>query len=125
MSQETKVRVMIVEDEPSFQELVQLVLSLDPKFEVVRTAGSGEEAIEGVDSLGLDLVLLDFRLPGIDGIETAKRLKEQRPDIKIALVTAHSEEVLGRLAIAADILEVIPKGSFSLERVDRLLSANA
>lgn len=116
---------MIVEDEPSFQELVQLVLSLDPKFEIIRTVESGEEAMEGVDSLDLDLVLLDFRLPGIDGIETAKRLKERHPDLKIALVTAHSEEVLGRLAKEADILAVIPKASFSLERVDRLLSANS
>ena len=111
------IRVMIVEDEPSFQDLVQLMLSLDPRFQVVCTKASGEEALEELAEASPDLVLLDFRLTGIDGLETAKRMKEQRPDVKIALVTAHSEEVLARLAKEAQIQVVIPKASFSLERI--------
>ena len=112
---------MIVEDEPTFQELVQLVLSLDPRFEIVDTSGTGEDALEHLDEACPHLVLLDFRLPGIDGLETAKRMKEKLPDMKIALVTAHTEEVLARLAKEARIEEVIPKASFSLERVHQLV----
>ncbi len=121
MPEKSPVRVMIVEDEPTFQELVQLVLSLDPRFQVVCTKASGEEALEVLAETSPDLVLLDFRLTGIDGLETAKRIKEQRPDVKIAMVTAHSEEVLSRLAIEARIQVVIPKASFSLERIYQLL----
>ena len=115
--------MMVVDDEPVFQELVLLVLSLDPKFEVVGMAGTGEEALDEFEDASPDLVLLDFRMPGIDGLETAKRMKERRPDIKIAMVTAHTEEILGRLAKEARIHRVISKANFSLERVQELLEA--
>ncbi len=121
MLNKQRIRVMIVEDEPTFQELVQLVLSLDPQFQVVRIVGTGEEALEEFAEASPDLILLDFRLPGIDGLETAKRIKELRPDVAIAMVTAHTEEVLARLAKEVRIQEVIPKASFSLERVRQLM----
>ena len=117
----SQVRVMVVEDEPSFQQLVELVLSLDPRFEIVVSADSGEMALEELADAHPDLALLDFRLPGIDGLETARRTKELCPDIKIALVTAHTEEVLGKLAMEANVEEVIPKADFSLYRIYRLL----
>lgn len=116
-----RVKVMIVDDEPVFQELVLLVLSLDPKFEVVRIAGTGEEALSAFEDADPDLVLLDFRMPGIDGLETARRMKEQSPNTKIAMVTAHTEQILDRLAREARIQAVIPKASFNLERVQQLL----
>ena len=116
---------MIVEDQPSYQELVQVVLSLDSQFEVVAVASDGYEALDGFDEASPDLVLIDFLMPGIDGLETAKRMKERRPDVKIAMVTAHGEEVLKRLAREARIQEVIPKASFSLERVQRLVETSA
>ena len=117
------VRVMVVEDHPQFQELVRLVLSLDPQFQVVSSAETGEDALQQIALSHPDLVLLDFRLPGIDGIETARRIKKEHPAIKIALVTAHSEEVLGRLAKEAQILEVIPKANFSLEWARKLVES--
>ncbi len=117
----SQVRVMVVEDEPSFQQLVELVLSLDPRFEIVVSADSGEMALEELADAHPDLALLDFRLPGIDGLETAKRIKELCPKVKIALVTAHTEEVLGRLAKEAHVEEVIPKADFNLSRVYRIL----
>ena len=120
----SNVRVMIVEDQPSYQELVQVVLSLDPQFEVVAVASDGNEALDGFDEASPDLVLIDFLMPGLDGLETAKRMKERRPDVKIAMVTAHEEEVLKRLAREARIQEVIPKASFSLGRVQRLVETS-
>ena len=121
----SNVRVMIVEDQPSYQELVQVVLSLDPQFEVVAVASDGHEALDGFDEASPDLVLIDFLMPGLDGLETAKRMIERRPDVKIAMVTAHEEEVLKRLAREARIQEVIPKASFSLDRVQRLVATSA
>ena len=125
MANRVRIRVMVVEDEPTFQELVRLVLSLDSRFEVVHTAATGEEAVEELPQASPDLVLLDFRLPGIDGLEVARRMMEQRPNITIAMVTAHTEEALVRLAKEACIAEVIPKSSFSLDRVRRLVNGSS
>ena len=118
-----RIKVMIVDDEPVFQELVLLVLSMDPQFDVVRIAGTGEEALSEFESAAPDLVLLDFSMPGMDGLETARRIKQRSPDTKIAMVTAHTEHVLSRLAREAQIHEVIPKANFNLERVQRLVGA--
>ncbi len=116
-----RLRVMLVDDEPTFQELVRVMLTLDPRFETVCTAASGEEALQEMPRAGPDLILLDFRLSGIDGLETAKRLKMGYPDIKIVLVTAHTEEVLSRLAKEAQVEGVIPKADFSVARLCTLL----
>lgn len=115
-------RVMVVEDSAEFQELVVLTVSLEPYIKIVYIADSGEEALEEFDRASPDLVLLDFRLPGINGLETARRMKQQRSDVKIALVTAYAEDVMERAAKEANIEEVIPKNSFSLTRVKQLLN---
>ena len=132
MAKETSVaqkkppaRVMVVEDAPSFQELVVLTLSMEPYLKIVHMADSGEEALEVFDSVSPDVVLLDFRLPGMNGLETARKMKERNPDVKIALVTAYAEEVLERAAKEASLEEVIPKSSFSLARVKRLLGQDS
>ena len=110
-------RIMVVEDAPEFQDLVVLTLTLEPHLKVDFIASSGEEALEAFDRVAPDLVLLDFRLPGIDGLETARRMKARRPDVKIALVTGYSEEVMRRAAHEANIEELIPKADFSLTRI--------
>ena len=110
-------RIMVVEDAPEFQDLVVLTLTLEPHLKVDFIASSGEEALEALDRVAPDLVLLDFRLPGIDGLETARRMKQRRPDVKIALVTAYTEDVLKRAAHSAHVEAVIPKADFSLRRV--------
>lgn len=114
--------IMVVEDAPEFQELVILTLTLEPHLKVGFIASSGEEALDALDRVAPDLVLLDFRLPGIDGLETARRMKKQRPDVKIALVTAYTEDVLKRAAHDAHLEAVIPKADFSLTRILDVLS---
>ena len=118
---EQLAQVMIVEDAPEFQDLVVLTLSLEPYIKVVYIADSGEEALEVFPNVSPELVLLDFRLPGINGLETAKRMKEMRPDVKIALVTAYADEIREQATKEAVVEAVIPKNGFNLERVRQLL----
>ncbi len=113
-------RVMVVDDVEEFAEAVRVALSLDPYIEVVHVAHTGEEALEAFPQASPDLVLLDFRLPGINGLETAKRMKEQRPDVKIALVTAYFDEVKQLAGEALNVDEVIAKSSFSRARIQHL-----
>ena len=100
-------------------------LLLEPGPWDIHVVASGEEALAVLEEASPDLVLLDFRLPGIDGLETAKRVKEQRPDVKIALVTAYADEVFERAAKEANVEEVIPKAEFTVEKVHRLLGQDS
>ena len=90
--------IMVVEDAPDFQTAMVFSLLMEPHFKDIHIASSGEEAMEVFPEVCPDLVFLDFRLPGINGLETAKLMKEQRPDVKILLVTAYAEAVLERAA---------------------------
>jgi len=114
-------RVMVVEDSKEYQQVVLLTLSLEPYLKVVDISDSGEDALEAFGRVSPDLVLLDFRLPGIDGLETAKRMKQIDPKVKIALVTAFANEVQGRTYNTNAVEGVIPKTEFSLARLQETL----
>ena len=68
-----------------------------------------------------DLVLLDYQLHGINGLEAAKRMKERRPDVKIAILTAYSDEVKQLAGEALNVEEVIAKAGFSKAKIQHLL----
>lgn len=97
-------KILVVEDEADIAELIRFNLEL-AKYKVT-TAGSGEEALEKVDILKPDLILLDLMLPGLSGLEVCRRLKQDsKPqDFRIIMVTAKGEEsdIVQGLELGAD-----------------------
>jgi len=81
------VRVLTVDDQARFRGVARDVIEATPGFETVGEAENGEEALRAVERLGPELVLLDVRMPGIDGIEVARRLTLTHPDTLVVLVT--------------------------------------
>ena len=81
------VRVLAVDDQAIFLRAVRQLLRAAPGFEQVGEARSGEEAIARVAELRPDLVLLDVRMPGMDGIETARRLLAERKPPAVVLIS--------------------------------------
>lgn len=81
------IRTIVADDHPLFREGVVHSLCGDPGFEVVAQAGSGEETLEQVTQLRPHLVLLDISMPGISGIETARRIAQALPDTRIMMLT--------------------------------------
>lgn len=81
------IRTIVADDHPLFREGVVRCLGLDPGFEVVAEAGSGEETLQKVTLLRPDLVLLDISMPGISGIETARRIVASVPQTRIMMLT--------------------------------------
>jgi DNA-binding NarL/FixJ family response regulator len=81
------IGVLTVDDQPLFRSAAAAVVDATPGFEAVGEASSGEEALRLSSELRPDLVLLDVRMPGMDGIETARRLAATRPETVIVLIS--------------------------------------
>jgi DNA-binding NtrC family response regulator len=77
--------ILVVDDEPSMRRYLQTALELD-SYQVA-TAATGEEAVERVQQKPPDVVLLDLVLPGCDGLETLKRIREVRPATKVVMIS--------------------------------------
>jgi two-component system, LytTR family, response regulator AlgR len=85
------LRVIIVDDEPPARERLRSMLSEAGEFEVVGEAGNGLEALQLVDRLLPDILLLDVRMPGIDGLEVARQLAAQPEPPAVIFTTAFDE----------------------------------
>lgn len=80
-------KVLIVDDEKDFVEMFSL--RLKGQGEHVSTAYSGKEALAVLEATGIDVVVLDIRMPGMDGIDTLKQIKAKYPLIEVILLTGH------------------------------------
>ena len=86
--------VLLVEDNPQVREFAEGLL-VDLGCEVV-TSENGEEALERIASNGIDLVLTDVVMPGMSGVELARRIRQKRPDVPVLLATGYSDEIVKR-----------------------------
>jgi len=77
--------VLLVDDSPEVRHVVRTFLECDPSFEVCGEAGDGPEAIKKAEALAPDVVLLDFLMPGMNGIDVANALKRLLPKTQIAI----------------------------------------
>ncbi|HKL82720.1 MAG TPA: response regulator [Desulfobacter sp.] len=81
------VKILIVDDEKDFVEMFSL--RLNRQGEKVSAAYSGQEALDLLEKTKIDVVILDIRMPGMDGIETLKKIKARYPLIEVILLTGH------------------------------------
>jgi two-component system, LytTR family, response regulator AlgR len=89
-----KLRVLIVDDEPPARERLRSMIAEADGFEVAGEAGNGVEALQLVDRLLPDILLLDVRMPGIDGLEVARHLATQPEPPAVIFTTAFDEYAL-------------------------------
>ena len=82
--------MLVVDDSELFRQAMCEVVAVTPGFEVVGDAASGREALALVGSLAAEFVLLDVKMPEIDGIETALRIRRHFPEVVVLLLTATS-----------------------------------
>jgi DNA-binding NarL/FixJ family response regulator len=83
-----KIRVMLVDDNPSYRQRMARVLQTQPDLEVVGEAGEGGEAVARARDLRPDVVLIDFRMAGMDGYTAARTIVRELPGTKVFMLTA-------------------------------------
>ncbi len=119
------IRVMVVDDTDHVRRMLTSMLSLDG-FEVVGNAAGGNQAIENVEQADPDVVVIDYKMPGMDGLDTARGIRAARPDQVMILYTAYIDGKLEKEAAEAGISLCVGKveGLASLEReISRLCAS--
>ena len=77
-----------MEDNQVFREALELLLQLRSDVEVVASVGDGAQAVEAARQAAPDVVLMDYRLPGLDGVQATRAVREACPDVKVVCLTA-------------------------------------
>ncbi|MBA2366635.1 MAG: response regulator transcription factor [Actinobacteria bacterium] len=86
------IRVLVVDDHPVVRTGVQGMLASHADFEVVGEASDGEDAVGKVEVLNPDVVLMDLRMPGIDGVEATKRILARHPGVQVLVLTTYDTD---------------------------------
>ena len=88
------IRLLLVDDQALFREGLHTLLSTRPEFEVVAEAENGEEGLRLAVQYQPNVILMDLRMPVLDGVSATRRLKETLPDCKVIVLTTYDDDEL-------------------------------
>jgi DNA-binding NarL/FixJ family response regulator len=104
-----RTRFLLVDDSELVRKSLRTVLQANPEWEICGEAADGERAVELFKELHPNIVILDFQMPGINGIETARRMSKIAPAVPIVLFTQHASSDLEKHAREAGVRSVVSK----------------
>jgi signal transduction histidine kinase len=114
------MRVLLVDDHAPIRRGLRQTLELRSEFEVVGEGANGAEAVDRVDELHPDVVLMDMNMPVMNGVEATRAIKERHPDVQVLALTAFGEMNLVAAMVKAGAAGYLLKGGTSEELVDAL-----
>jgi DNA-binding NarL/FixJ family response regulator len=88
----TPIRILLVDDQRLMREGLRILLELEPDLKVIGEAGDGQAALRAYADLQPDVVLMDVRMPGMDGVEATWRLRERWPAARIVILTTFDDD---------------------------------
>ena len=103
------IRVVLVEDNDVFREALELLLGLRGNVEVVASLADGREAAAVCERLAPDVVVVDYRLPGLDGVQVTSAVRRACPDTAVVCLTAEVSEREAEALREAGVLECVTK----------------
>jgi DNA-binding NarL/FixJ family response regulator len=119
----TPVRVLLVDDQSLFREALATLLSVRDEVEVVGEAANGAEAVECAARLRPDVVLMDLRMPELDGIAATRRLRARQPDVRVIALTTFDTDEEVFAALRAGAVGYLLKDVSSARLVEAVLAA--
>jgi len=113
------MRVLIVDDHPVTRDGLKTAFGVSDEIEVVGEAGSGEEAVQAVEEHKPDIVFMDVRMPGMNGIQATRLIRERHPETRVILFTIDESRASLSEAIQAGVSGYLLKDA----KVDELINA--
>ena len=110
--------MLVVDDQLPFRAVARTVVRIAQGYEVIGEAESGEQAVEMVGELSPDLVLMDINMPGINGIEAARQIKQIHPDTNVILLSTYKVTDLPVDALDCGAIGYIHKEDFDPDILD-------
>lgn len=104
------IKILVVDDHDLVRAGIIRLLEDIPELEVVGESASGEDALAACQSMGPDVVLMDLHMPGMGGMEAAKRIVDRYDDIKVMILTAESETPISKHTIKFGVSGYLTKG---------------
>jgi DNA-binding NarL/FixJ family response regulator len=115
-----RVRVLIVDDQRAFRAAATAVAESIDGFEVIEAVETAEEALDGIERTRPDLVLMDLNLPGMDGVQASRLVRERRPEAMVVLLSSYDEAEFADLINDCGATAYVPKASFGPDRLETL-----
>ena len=86
------IKVLIADDQELIKDSIKIILEVNPKYSITDTVTNGQEALESIEKNKQDIVLMDIRMPIMDGTVCTKHIKEKYPDIKVIILTTFDDD---------------------------------
>jgi len=118
------ITLLIADDHQLVREAWTMVLNNDPRFKVLATCGTAEAAVDAVDTLKPDIVLLDINLPGISGIEAVPLIRDAAPHSKIIGVSLHTQPKYFRQMMQEGANGYVTKDSSTAEMIAAIIAVH-
>ena len=118
------IRVLVADDQALFREALTTLLEVQPGIEAVGEAGDGEEAVRRSDELRPDVVLMDLRMPVLDGIGATARLRAEQPDVRVLALTTFDDDEDVFAALRAGAVGYLLKDVSSARLVEAIVAAS-
>jgi DNA-binding NarL/FixJ family response regulator len=114
------VRILLVDDHPVVRQGLRTLLEGRSEWEVAGEASDGLEAVEKVNSLQPDVVVLDITMPRMNGIEACRVIKEKKPGVEVLFVTQHDSPQMMREALAAGARGYVVKSNLARDLLEAI-----
>jgi len=114
------IRILLVDDHAILREGLRALLSYYPDVEVVGEAEHGLQAIEYVESLSPDIVLMDIAMPGMNGLEATRRIRQKHPNVHVLILTQYEDQPYVLNLLRAGVSGYVLKRALGVDLINAL-----